>query len=292
MGHDGHHHGPRNSKVQALGEVSVQLENATGISSNVTSNADEAQDIKSDHSANDRAITVLAPCRTRGCGGPPLKHDAVGEPVEMDGTHGRGAGDGCQDVQGGCAVETPDHGVEPGCVAHAGGGGGEEASNHGADHCDDGEPAAGGGVRAMVRSLQRGPGKAARGGPDDEKDCEALAPGGCCLSLGEVAGALRGGEDEAVGLVNNRCALAALAPCAAVCSLGRAVATRAAQAARGQKNRAEVAADGRCSGVFEVGAVLSAPGEDGATGGGRAAQVAEARDLACMGGVAPGVRDG
>ena len=36
MGHDGHHHGPRNSKVQALGEVSVQLENATGISSNVT----------------------------------------------------------------------------------------------------------------------------------------------------------------------------------------------------------------------------------------------------------------
>ena len=55
MGHDGHHHGPRNSKVQALGEVSVQLENATGISSNVTSNADEAQDIKSDQSANDRA---------------------------------------------------------------------------------------------------------------------------------------------------------------------------------------------------------------------------------------------
>ena len=55
MGHDGHHHGPRNSKIQALREVSVQLENATCIPSIVTSNADEAQDIKSDHSADERA---------------------------------------------------------------------------------------------------------------------------------------------------------------------------------------------------------------------------------------------
>ena len=71
----------------------------------------------------------------------------------------RDDGEGCQDVQGGCPVEKPDPGVEPGCVAHAGGGGGEEASNHGADHCDDGEPAAGGGVRAMVR---------AHGGAEDD----------------------------------------------------------------------------------------------------------------------------
>ena len=39
----------------------MKLENATGTSSNVTSNADEAQDIKSDHSANDRAKSAARP---------------------------------------------------------------------------------------------------------------------------------------------------------------------------------------------------------------------------------------